>query len=88
VEFKGERASKEGSKGDTAFYRRQKRQSLSERAMPENGCRGPAKLKEAAHLDTDYLSLLPIGVPLPISIPSLYIYRGSRAIFNRRSFYY
>ena len=27
---------------------------LSERAIPENGCRGPAKLKEAAHLDADY----------------------------------
>jgi len=27
VEFKGERASKEGSKGDGAFYRRQKRRS-------------------------------------------------------------
>ena len=27
---------------------------LSERAMPENGCRGPAKPKEVAHLDIDY----------------------------------
>jgi len=27
VKFKGERASREGSEGDRAFYRRQKRQS-------------------------------------------------------------
>ena len=27
---------------------------LSERVIPKNGCQGPAKLKEAAHLDTDY----------------------------------
>ena len=27
---------------------------LSEKAMPENGCRGPAKLKEVAHQDTNY----------------------------------
>jgi hypothetical protein len=27
---------------------------LSKRAMPENGYQGPAKLKEAAHLDIDY----------------------------------
>jgi hypothetical protein len=27
---------------------------LSERAIPENGCWGPAKLKEVAYLDIDY----------------------------------
>jgi len=30
---------------------------LSERAMPENGCRGPAKLKGVAHLDIVYPSI-------------------------------
>ena len=32
---------------------------LSERAIPENGCRGPAKLKEVAHLDIDYQKNIP-----------------------------
>ena len=27
---------------------------LSEKTIPKNRCQGPAKLKEAAHLDTDY----------------------------------
>jgi len=27
---------------------------LSERAIPENGCQGPAKLKEAVYLDIVY----------------------------------
>jgi len=30
---------------------------------------------------------LPIPLPLPIFIPSLYIYRGPRATFNRSQYY-
>jgi len=41
VEFKRERASKEGSKGDKAFYRHQKRQSTKQESDTQKWVLGP-----------------------------------------------
>jgi hypothetical protein len=41
VEFKGERAGKEGSKGDGAFYRRQKRRSAKRESDARKRVSGP-----------------------------------------------
>jgi len=41
VEFKRERASKEGSKGNKAFYRRQKRQSTKRESNTQKRVLGP-----------------------------------------------
>jgi len=51
--------------------------------MPENGCRGPAKLKEAAHLDTDYDQ--PIMVWLQVGQATLK--GGSTISANAQSLY-
>jgi hypothetical protein len=41
VEFKGERAGREGSKGDGAFYRRQKRRSAKRESDARKRVLGP-----------------------------------------------
>ena len=41
VEFKGERAGRKGSKGDRAFYRRQKRQSVKRESDARKQVSGP-----------------------------------------------
>jgi len=45
VEFKGERAGREGSEGDGAFYRRQKRRSAKRERCPKTGVGAPLNSK-------------------------------------------
>jgi len=56
VEFERERAGREGSESKEHFIVIKSGSQLSERTIPKNGCQGPAKPKEVAHLDIDYRS--------------------------------
>ena len=62
---------------------------LSERAIPENGCQGPTKLKEAAHLDTVYAVTIQqithssaVILPPFLKKPALRLYLSSLLLFN------